>query len=284
MISLYPSKNRSLARLATLSRNSWLEIKTPQLPKSLASQLDNFFSVIAGETMGEDLTTLLVAFDKDTSVYTRTYAPSIYSDTEGNPVVVWGNNFYPLTANILETLDAQVSLEELEKYQETVLILSIEVEDDFLELPLQLRLDNNRDDIKLSDLKKLVKNIRNGKADPKDLGAVLYTREKREKKDFKPTFAMGDLKPEVLYSIKSAELKEFGSHSNYIVTAIDSDTDEEIQFYSPRALRDALEFGAIIDPDKTTMSFVVKEGKKRPQYFVSLDGLQWPEDEDIVQI
>lgn len=285
MISMYPTTNSSLAKLQTLKSDKWLEITTTQLPKTLRIQLSAFFNAITGTELPDDLTTLLVSFDRDAGgLYNRTYAPSIYQSPNGDLSVVWGNQYYSLTSDILNDLDAQVSIERLEKYDETCLVLSIDTGDEYLELPLQLRIHNDNREVKLADLKKLVKNIRAGKSDPSELASLLYVREVREKQDFAPTFALKDLEENTPYVIKSAELKEFPTHSNYVLT-ITNPQGEELKCWSPGLIRDSLDAGATIADDNSTFfTFFTREGKKRTQYFVDVEGLVFPENEETISI
>lgn len=284
MISLYPTKNRSLARIAATKRDSWLEIKTPQLPKTLRSELHLFYQSISGEPMPDELTTLLCAFDKQTKTYVRTYAPAIYTNSEGLAVIVWGNIEYPLTNELIDALDVEVQIVELEKYKETCLVFNTTNEaGDLIELPLQLRINADNRDIKLAEIKKIVKGAAKGANDIQDIAKILYVRETKEGGggDFQPTLKLSELDESTEYAVLAYEYKDFGSHTNYILT-IDYN-GEERQCYAPSVVRSSLDAGAELTDD-TFFEYITRTNKKgKVEYIVGVENLDWPEgDEEFV--
>ena len=287
MLALYPSKNRSLARIATIKSDKWKEITSKQLPKSLRAQLNAFFVDIAGFELPEELTTLLCAFDRDTQAYVRTYAPSVYSNVDGIPVIVWGNEEFPLTPDLLNALDAEVQLVELEKYKETCLVFNkkVKLEGDkkgaFVEFPLQLRIGTEFREMPLAEIKGLVKEIRSGDEVVSSLAQILYVREKKEKKEFSPTYSLKELPEATPIKVLGAEEKDFGTHTNFIL-AIEYDGNYE-QCYAPAIIKNSLLAGAELTPD-TVFEYIMKPGKKRNEYIVTVDGLFWAEEEDGLQL
>lgn len=287
MLSLYPTKNRSLARIATLKDDKWKEITSKQLPKTLRTQLNAFFVDIAGFDLPDDLTTLLCAFDRQTQAYVRTYAPCVYCSMDNNAIVVWGNEEFVLTAELLNKLDAEVQLVELEKYKETCLVFNkkIKLEGDkkgtFVEFPLQLRIKSDHREMPLAQIKGIVKEVRAGEADIGELADLLFVREPKEKKEFKPTYSLKELPEDVDIKVLGAEEKDFGTHVNFIL-AIEYDGNYE-QCYAPTIIKNSLLAGAELTAD-TKFKYVKRQGAKRTDYIVTVDGLFWAEEEDGLQL
>ena len=282
MLSLYPTTNRSLARIATLRSDKWKEIKTRQLPTTLAKQLNVFFNGMTGQELPEDLTTLLCAFDRETQSYVRTYAPCIYSSVAGEPILVWGNEEFPLTVSALNDMDAEVQLVDLEKYKETCLVLNKKIKLDgdkkgeFVELPLQLRIKSEHREMPLAQIKGLLKEIKSGEAALNELADILFVREKREKKEFQPTLSLKELPEATPVKVLAAEEKDFGTHINFILAVLVDDVP--YQCYAPAAIKNALLAGAQLTDD-TEFQYIIKPGKKRNEYIVTVDGLHWDDEE-----
>lgn len=289
MLDFYPTSNRSLAKIATLTRDSWLSVTSDMLPKSMRAALTPFYELIADQPFADDVVTLLCAFDKTTQTYTRTYAPAVYCNPEGQLILVWNNQPFPLTEAIFSAFDVEVQQVKLEKYEETCLVLVNETEDgDFIEMPVQLKISKEHRDVALAEIKKIVKQIKSGKADPAALAAFLWVREQKadgERKEFAPTLSLKELPQDVVFKILAAEYKDFGTHGNYILNITDN-ADFTGQCYAPSIVRSSLDAGATLT-DKATFKYLIKKAttpKGRDQYLVKVEGIEFPEDEEMVKI
>lgn len=286
-ISLFPNKNRSLARITTMVSPSWVFVKTPNLPSTLRSQLNLFFKNIAGMDLEEDLATLACQFDRDTKTYVKTFAPAIYKDVDNNVVVCWGNKLFPLTPKMLKFFDAEVRIEEMETYKEPCLILVLEDGEDYLELPLQLKIDKDHSEVPLSEIKKVIKNAKSGKGDLSGLAELLWTREIKEGStgNFAPTLALKELETDVTYLIDGYEYKEFPTHHNYVLSLTNVSSGETVQAWAPALIKNALDFGAILvteggEGKQSGFKYFIQPGKKRDKYIVVPENIVWPEDEE----
>lgn len=293
MILLYPNKNKSFAPISTLKRDKWLYVKTPQLPKTVGVQLKQFYEAIASKPLDDETATMVCAFDKVTQAYIKTYAPAVYATEDGLAAVCWGNELFPLTNDLVNLLDVEVRIEELEQYKETCLVFVLEIGDDYVELPLQLRIDKEFSKEPLGTFKKIVKAAKSGKGSINDLAAYLYVRTIKEGSgggDFPETHALKDLEPGLDYYLVSYEYKDFGSHQNYILETVTEDNDTFF-VYAPKVIFNAIQFGAIIKllPENgeligvSSFSFVIDDSGKKPKYVVVPENIEWPDDDELVK-
>lgn len=281
---LLSPKHQGLARIALLqSEERWLEIATKKLPKTLRKMLSLFFPALTGgEELTDDIVTLLVSFNEDKS-YNRTYAPAIYANEDGEVCVCWGNVLYPLTAATMDNLDAEFEVTRVERFEEKCIVFTIDDEDlGFLALPLVIKLNSDNYEIEDRKVKKLVKD-----RNLKGLADILYVKVPGKGGDFTPTSKFTELPELADIFVWDSELKDFGSHKNYILdVTVGEDTESVMKCFCPSDLKNALLAGAEIVPGQTSFTYMMKEGYKgKPKAVVTIFDLQWnEEDDEIVKV
>ncbi len=275
------TKNKGLARLATLQSDDWISITSEKLPKTLRNQLNLFYSILTESEMEDDTVVIRVSFDRDTKLYNRCYPPAIYANEEGQTVIVWGNKKIPLTPELLDLLEVEVEEVELERYTERCLVLSIDNEDyGYISLPLQIKMTSETRDVETKRLKKLIKD---GKLD--QFASFLYIKEDKEPTSYAPTYKFTELPELTELNIIDSRKLEFSTHHNYILSVLYDGIEEAVQCWAPSDIKIALDAGAEIDPERTNFVYITKEGKNgKTRSIVTVNDLVWVEDEEMVRL
>ena len=273
----------SLARIKTIkSHKNFVNIPSRSLAKEDREALNAVFPMVFGgrELKPEDCV-MTVQFD-DNGMFKRSYPLSISQSEDGKLVTRLGQEIVELAPN--DDIEFMVKGVTLDKYEDPCMVFYTEIDDEFVELPLVLRLDRNKADkvrdkegnINYLQLTKLASNA-------EKLAPLLMVAKEYSGSTNNDMVELSSL-PEY-QDIKVVKCRSVNASygKSYILTVLDPDGNE-VDLWAPYAIKEFFSVGAEVGENTVFQYYSYEASNGKTRYNVNIEALDWPEDESTANL